>query len=92
MEILNKSTYHLTVQASGTESIDTEIKVVNGYPPAKFIVTYFEGSGSLEVSQDGNVWLESDISENTQVPIVTTLPRYFRITEEGTKLIHLTSI
>jgi len=92
MEILNKSTYHLTVQAEGPESIDTEIRVVTGYPPSKFIVTYFEGSGSLEVSQDGNVWLESDISENTQVPIVTTLPRYFRITEEGTKLIHLTSI
>lgn len=92
MEIINKSTYHLTVKVDGEEVVDTEIAVVKGYPPSKFVVTYFEGSGTLEASQDGNVWIDSGITENTEVPITATLPRYFRITGSGEKRAHLTLV
>jgi hypothetical protein len=89
MEIINKSTYHLTVQASGTESIDTEIRVVTGYPPSKFLVSYFEGTGTLEVSQNGNVWVNTNVSASTLISNEVTFPRYCRISNSGEKLIHL---
>lgn len=92
MTLSNISAYHLTITVVGDTSIDTEITSVSGYPPKKYIVTYFEGTGTLEVSQDGNVWIDTTDMENTLIDVVKTLPRYFRISGAGDKVIHLTSI
>jgi effector-binding domain-containing protein len=59
MTIINKSTYHLTIVVDGDTPVNTEITSVSGYPPNKYVVTYFEGSGTLEVSQDGTVWVDT---------------------------------
>jgi hypothetical protein len=89
MEIINNSTFHLTVRTSGTGSMDTELSLVPGYPPAKFLVSYFEGTGTLEVSQNGNTWINTSISGSTLVSSSFVLPRYCRISNSGEKLIHL---
>ena len=89
MEIVNKSAFYLTVTTDGTESIDTEISLVPGYPPTKFLVSYFEGTGTLEVSQTGNVWVNTAVSQSTLISNAVTLPRYCRISNSGEKTIHL---
>jgi len=92
MTISNLSAHHLTITVSGDTPVNTEIASAAGYPPHKYVVTYFEGSGTLEVSQDGNVWIDTSESENSLIDIKLTLPKYFRITGSGEKIIHLTSI
>lgn len=92
MTVTNPSVYHLTITVDGDTPINTEITNTPGYSPQKYVVTYFEGSGTLEVSQDGNVWIDTGETENSLVDIKLTLPRYFRITGSGEKRIHLTSI
>jgi hypothetical protein len=89
MEIINKSAYYVTIQAAGTESIDTEISLVPGYPPSKYTVSYFSGSGALQVSQDGNVWINTPTTGSTLVSNTVTMPRYCRISTSGEKFIYL---
>jgi hypothetical protein len=89
MEIVNNSAFYLTVRTDGTESIDTEISLVPGYAPTRFLVSYFEGSGTLQVSQNGNVWVNTNVSGSTLVSNAVTLPRYCRISNSGEKFIHL---
>lgn len=92
MNIINKSAFHISIGFPANTAIDTEITIVPNYPPAKYLVTYFEGGGTLEVSQDGNVWIDTAIGSGALIPIATTLPRYIRITGSGDKIAHLTSI
>jgi hypothetical protein len=89
MEIVNNSAFHLTVNTNGTESVDTELSLVPGYPPTKYLVSYFEGSGTLQVSQNGNVWVNTNVSGSTLVSSSFILPRYCRISNSGEKIIHL---
>lgn len=93
MEIIQKSVYHISIKVTAGEVVDTEMRSVEGYPPAKYLLTYFEGTGTLEVSQDKNVWIDTEVQSGELFPITTTLPRYLRITgPDGEKTVHLTTI
>lgn len=92
MEILNRTYYHLQLSVDGGEVINTEFQNGNGYPPTKYFVTYFEGSGTLQVSSDGGSWLETNISGSSLVNIDSSLPQYFRISTSGTKTVFLTTV
>lgn len=92
MTILERTHHHLKIEADGPEVINTEIPNGLGYPPTKYFVSYFEGSGTLQVSGDQSTWLETNISENTLIEVTTTLSQFFRVSASGTKIIFLTSI
>lgn len=92
MDIIKRTFYHLQLSVEGTEVINSEFENGNGYPPTKYFVTYFEGTGTLQVSSDGGTWLETNISGSTLVTIDASLPQYFRISEPGTKTIFLTTV
>lgn len=91
MTITDRTSYHISMIVGNNEPISTEIPPTGrfdgvgteggGYPPSKFVVTYFEDdTGQLEVSNDGETWIQVEATELTVIEPFLTLSKYVRIT------------
>lgn len=90
MDIKLTSANYATVTTDGAESIDTLI--YNQLKPIKHFVTSFQGSGTLEVSDNGTNWIDTGISQNEKIEPQDSLPRYARVSGTGEKIVHLIAL
>jgi len=99
MTIEQQSAYHLSVSVDDNEVVSTEFyptgntTIINGvpgggYPPNKYIVTYFDGTGQLETSNDGETWIVVGPTEATILEPYVTLSKYVRVSGTTGATIH----
>ena len=92
MTITNQSANYITVTLANEEVLDTQ-RATSGRVQRKFFATSFQGSGTLEASDNKTNWISSGKSENETIDLQDTLPRYIRINgTAGDKTVHLVAL
>lgn len=86
MKAIQTTTNTYRIELENDEIFET---IIGEYSSKKYFISSFIGSGTLEMSDDGENWRDTTIGENTEMDLKDSLQRYGRISGNGSKTVYL---